>query len=413
MPYAVRCGKKPGIYDSWDQCAEQVLGFKNAAYKKFETMAEAVTFVGTGNIGTSSGTKVSSQSAARPVKAPTSLAATKKSTISLRSARSNSTSTISVSSKLSSHGSEKPPTALGLPTVAVFKADTSGNLAVHTAKSVCSSSSSTSTSSSGRKDTEVSDVCCANCGGGTAIQHSQKTNANQGRPYHRCNSCQAWVGWAAEDLADKMDRKRKAAEATMQQVQDASRGLLVYTDGACLGNRNVATSRNPAGWGICAMRIPALVPEAELYGPVILDQASPFHIGAAVASNNTAELSAIGEALIWLCEDVDTDVIRDGVVCMCYDSEYAHSSVVGIFNGEKNRELIMNIRGILRAAEQRLNKVGARLTWKHVKGHSNEQFNDRADHLAGLGARGELCKVGRYFTKYATGQNSLKRSHGI
>ena len=128
----------------------------------------------------------------------------------------------------------------------------------------------------------------------------------------------------------------------------------------------------------------------------MLDPASPFHIGAVVASNNTAELSAVGEALIWLCEDIEMETIKDGIVCICYDSEYAHSSVVGIFNGEKNRQLIMNIRGMLHAAIQRLEQVGARLTWKHVKGHSNEQFNDRADHLASLGARGEICHVGRY-----------------
>lgn len=43
--YAVRVGKKPGIYRTWDECKEQVHGAKGAEYKKFKTREEAEAFL--------------------------------------------------------------------------------------------------------------------------------------------------------------------------------------------------------------------------------------------------------------------------------------------------------------------------------------------------------------------------------
>ncbi|GAA5978425.1 hypothetical protein JCM10908_004350 [Rhodotorula pacifica] len=44
--YAVRVGRKPGIYTTWDECAAQVNGFQGAKHKKFPTEAEARAFAG-------------------------------------------------------------------------------------------------------------------------------------------------------------------------------------------------------------------------------------------------------------------------------------------------------------------------------------------------------------------------------
>jgi ribonuclease HI len=44
--YAVRIGKKPGIYSTWDACKAMVDGFPGAVYKSFKTRAEAEVFVG-------------------------------------------------------------------------------------------------------------------------------------------------------------------------------------------------------------------------------------------------------------------------------------------------------------------------------------------------------------------------------
>lgn len=43
--YAVKVGKNPGIYESWDECQEQVYGFIGARHKGFETLEEAQCFM--------------------------------------------------------------------------------------------------------------------------------------------------------------------------------------------------------------------------------------------------------------------------------------------------------------------------------------------------------------------------------
>lgn len=39
--YAVKNGRKPGIYTSWDECKEQVEGYPKAEYKSFKLLADA------------------------------------------------------------------------------------------------------------------------------------------------------------------------------------------------------------------------------------------------------------------------------------------------------------------------------------------------------------------------------------
>ena len=43
--YAVKKGKTPGIYTSWNECKEQISGFPDAVYKSFSTKKEAEAFV--------------------------------------------------------------------------------------------------------------------------------------------------------------------------------------------------------------------------------------------------------------------------------------------------------------------------------------------------------------------------------
>ncbi len=46
--YAVKIGKTPGIYDSWDDCKRMVDGYPGAVYKSFKTIGEAKIFIGDG-----------------------------------------------------------------------------------------------------------------------------------------------------------------------------------------------------------------------------------------------------------------------------------------------------------------------------------------------------------------------------
>lgn len=43
--YAVKTGINPGIYHDWDECKKQVIGFKNASYKGFDSLEEAENFL--------------------------------------------------------------------------------------------------------------------------------------------------------------------------------------------------------------------------------------------------------------------------------------------------------------------------------------------------------------------------------
>ena len=48
--YAVKVGKTPGIYFTWEDCSAQVTGYKGAKFKSFPTIEEALEFIGDDNI---------------------------------------------------------------------------------------------------------------------------------------------------------------------------------------------------------------------------------------------------------------------------------------------------------------------------------------------------------------------------
>lgn len=44
--YAVKVGKTPGIYETWEECKNNVDGFSGALYKSFKTLNEAKIYMG-------------------------------------------------------------------------------------------------------------------------------------------------------------------------------------------------------------------------------------------------------------------------------------------------------------------------------------------------------------------------------
>lgn len=44
--YAVKNGRKVGIFNSWDECSAQVKGYSGAQFKKFESLEEAKSYIG-------------------------------------------------------------------------------------------------------------------------------------------------------------------------------------------------------------------------------------------------------------------------------------------------------------------------------------------------------------------------------
>ena len=43
--YAVKIGNIPGIYETWEECSKQVIGYKGAIYKSFSTFEDAENFI--------------------------------------------------------------------------------------------------------------------------------------------------------------------------------------------------------------------------------------------------------------------------------------------------------------------------------------------------------------------------------
>ena len=99
-------------------------------------------------------------------------------------------------------------------------------------------------------------------------------------------------------------------------------------------------------------------------------------------------------------------------VSIRYDSEYAAKSIQGIFNGEKNTDLIATIRKVYRSltttatdTEKHRSEGSGNLprrrrvvvmNWTKVKAHSGDRWNERADQLATRGISGEVCAEGRF-----------------
>jgi hypothetical protein len=89
-----------------------------------------------------------------------------------------------------------------------------------------------------------------------------------------------------------------------------------------------------------------------------------------------------------------------------YDSEYAAKTIQGVYNGDKNKLLYSRIRntyqkllkggGFSRGPFEGSKRTPMKITFEHVKGHSGDKWNDRADHLANLGSAGQTCGVGRF-----------------
>lgn len=48
--YAVKNGKKIGIFKTWDECKEQVNGYKGAEYKSFENEEDALNYINGTNV---------------------------------------------------------------------------------------------------------------------------------------------------------------------------------------------------------------------------------------------------------------------------------------------------------------------------------------------------------------------------
>lgn len=156
-------------------------------------------------------------------------------------------------------------------------------------------------------------------------------------------------------------------------------GWAIYTDGSGPVNNS-----EWAGWGAAIWSHPVSCPLAnyELFGPVPLEQWDPRWLGAEAATNNTAEVTAIAEALLWLEQEAPGP--KEAPVSLWFDSTYAQEAITGQTTPKENIALITTAREIW-------SRVSAirKFEWCKVKAHSGNHGNDYADKLAAAGATGK------------------------
>ena len=188
--------------------------------------------------------------------------------------------------------------------------------------------------------------------------------------------------------------------------------LVIYTDGGCDVNRKSRVTRTmrsystgaqahdqkPAGWGFCVFEMAPgdssaglgrLKPIVELFGPVVTDESDPLFMGADGHSNNTGELQAVAEALLWL-KDTERSL---SPVLFCLDSEYAANAIQGTSQVHKNAVLIE--KGKQLYLEEARRRAGG-LSFTHVPSHCKILGSERADEPAARGKANLRCAVGRF-----------------
>ena len=190
---------------------------------------------------------------------------------------------------------------------------------------------------------------------------------------------------SGERTRTKVNPTSAETEAALADIQHRYR---LYTDGGCDDN-GAGGVDGAAGWGVhvreattvaslfageTAMTTTAV---ADLWGRVELDEGSEFYHGCPRRTNNTAELSGVIQALLWLrwCA---TD--EAGAAIILCDSCYAMDAV------EDRIETTANVK-LIELAKELLSAVQAvrTVTFVHVLGHSDDPGNEQADELVQWG----------------------------
>ena len=160
-----------------------------------------------------------------------------------------------------------------------------------------------------------------------------------------------------------------------------------------LGPRKLGAPPPPAGYGLKAVT-GGTGPEHDggraLYEECgQINARSSEHPHVLTTTSNLAELVAFTRAVDW----AHANRLAFGKpVCIRYDSMYAAHIATGIWKAKKHKPMA-------RAARQawaRLKRSKEGRAWmKHVRGHTGNQWNERADRLADQGRGGKSVK--RYF----------------
>lgn len=163
--------------------------------------------------------------------------------------------------------------------------------------------------------------------------------------------------------------RRYAKQAFIQPEDDIPCVWKIYTDGSC------PKAGGPGGWAT------VIVPtEFNLIGTEEGVRSGPLY----ETTNNIAELSAIYDAMMWVCATTGvygpTHIITDSQYCLRSLTEWLWVWEVNRWRGSsgtvKNLDLFKKFLNLLNNHTKLF-----KMSW--VKGHSGDRFNEMADHHAG------------------------------
>jgi ribonuclease HI len=132
-------------------------------------------------------------------------------------------------------------------------------------------------------------------------------------------------------------------------------------------------------------------PDYVLFAPVVTENWHHCWLGARERTNNTAELSAIGELMLWLLQEAPD--LGDTAVHVRFDSTYAANVAQGLWEPRVHFELAARVRELRTEVSSR--RV---VTWEHVKAHRGTHDNELADRAAAVGAEGRVSAASRRWT---------------
>ena len=135
------------------------------------------------------------------------------------------------------------------------------------------------------------------------------------------------------------------------------RGWALYTD----GGTHVVDGETLAGWSVISRSPHGRIDV--MFGPVVTTEAHPAFSGARTHSNNTAEMTAMIEALYFL--GPHGPVTRDEQSRIYYDSMHAAGICLGTIQARTHVQLALACQRSMIFAQRKL-----RLTMQHVYGHS-------------------------------------------
>ena len=178
--------------------------------------------------------------------------------------------------------------------------------------------------------------------------------------------------------AMKVDNTGAATQCVDEVPTTPRPHLRMFTDGS--GSKGKATASTAAGWGWTFQAADQSWTSAS--GPVITSRDHTAFLGASVGSNNTGELSAIIEALLYCSETGHTSVQ------IVSDSQWAINIITGRWKSKVQKAMVERAQHLYR-------KAGIKVTFKWTKAHVGTEGNERADRLAEQGKLSTVATGGR------------------